>query len=534
MKPSCAPFSGRDQRQHRGDHPDADERDRRDREQQQRRAEVRVREAQAEEERDDREQRAVRSDAVEHGERAHAEQVHGARERGHERVLDRPLPALPGDGLREDLEHDPEVGPDDRADQQDRRLALDVERAAAGLDAVGDEDDRQRVGDRPDEERELPPAVALDQVGCCARPRRAGRWPAAERAWSRCASGRLLVVVLASSSARPVAARNASSSVRRAVAAAQRRRAPRARAGARGRGCRRGRPAPRPRPCRACTAASSCRASRADLADEVLDLALGARVEARRRLVEQQQRRRGQQRARERDLLLHARARGPPSARRRARPGSRRRARISGIAPRASRAAEAVEARRVGEVLGRRQALEERRLDRHAVDEPAHRALLARDVVAEHARAAAARRGAASTSTRTSVDLPEPFWPSTATHSPRASDERDPVERATRVRVRPLRRVNFLVRSTTSTACCTVCSSGTDDVNRARANRPRRCSAMAAGDSRSEEHRHRRYHRRTAGAIRRVRSRRRAGPGGAATRGPRRPRRPDRRRSCSP
>src|SRR4029453_16321736 len=44
----------------------------------------------------------------------------------------------------------------------------------------------------------------------------------------------------------------------------------------------------------------------AHLADELLHLLLGARVEAGRRLVQQQQDRRGQQRARERDLLLHA------------------------------------------------------------------------------------------------------------------------------------------------------------------------------------------------------------------------------------
>ena len=45
---------------------------------------------------------------------------------------------------------------------------------------------------------------------------------------------------------------------------------------------------------------------RPDLADELLHLELRARVEARRRLVEQEQDRRGEQRARERDLLLHA------------------------------------------------------------------------------------------------------------------------------------------------------------------------------------------------------------------------------------
>ena len=34
----------------------------------------------------------------------------------------------------------------------------------AALIALRDEDDRERVRERPEEERELPPAVALDQV----------------------------------------------------------------------------------------------------------------------------------------------------------------------------------------------------------------------------------------------------------------------------------------------------------------------------------------------------------------------------------
>src|SRR3954468_25076034 len=51
-------------------------------------------------------------------------------------------------------------------------------------------------------------------------------------------------------------------------------------------------------------------------------------------------------------------------------------------------------------------------------------------------------------STRTSVDLPEPFWPSTATHSPRATVSET---RSSASRVR-LRRENDLTRSTTSTA----------------------------------------------------------------------------------
>src|SRR5205814_56064 len=58
----------------------------------------------------------------------------------------------------------PEVGPDHGADEQDRRHAVDVDVAALGLDALGDEDDRERVRDRPEEERDVPPDVALDQV----------------------------------------------------------------------------------------------------------------------------------------------------------------------------------------------------------------------------------------------------------------------------------------------------------------------------------------------------------------------------------
>ena len=56
-------------------------------------------------------------------------EVHRARERRHERVLDRALPALPRDRLGEDLEDDPEVRPDDGADQERRRRRVDVDLA---------------------------------------------------------------------------------------------------------------------------------------------------------------------------------------------------------------------------------------------------------------------------------------------------------------------------------------------------------------------------------------------------------------------
>src|SRR3954452_14280242 len=52
-------------------------------------------------------------------------------------------------------------------------------------------------------------------------------------------------------------------------------------------------------------------------------------------------------------------------------------------------------------------------------------------------------------SARTSVDLPEPFWPSTATHSPRATVSET---RSSARREACLRRENDLTRSTTSTA----------------------------------------------------------------------------------
>src|SRR5207247_5811304 len=45
-----------------------------------------------------------------------------------------------------------------------RSQAVDVDRAALCDDALRDEDDRERVRGRPEEERDLPPGVALDEV----------------------------------------------------------------------------------------------------------------------------------------------------------------------------------------------------------------------------------------------------------------------------------------------------------------------------------------------------------------------------------
>ena len=95
-----------------------------------------------------------------------------------------------------------------------------------------------------------------------------------------------------------------------------------------------------------------------DLADELLHLELRARVEACRRLVEEQKHWRRQQRARERDLLLHAARQvlhrlGPPLGREADAIEDAR-----DLAARLSRR-HSVVARRVAEVLRRRHLLEE-------------------------------------------------------------------------------------------------------------------------------------------------------------------------------
>jgi hypothetical protein len=123
-------------------------------------------------------------------------------------------------------------------------------------------------------------------------------------------------------------------------------------------------------------------------ADELLHLELRPRIEAGRRLVEQEQDRRGQERPREGDLLLHpARQvlhRLAAPIRREADPAEdlgHGRARLARRHP--------VEPRGIGQVLGRGHLLEEARLDRDAVDEPADRRRVLHDVVAEDPRLAA-------------------------------------------------------------------------------------------------------------------------------------------------
>src|SRR5438552_2095511 len=125
-----------------------------------------------------------------------------------------------------------------------------------------------------------------------------------------------------------------------------------------------------------------------DLADEVLHLELGARVETRGGLVEEQHHRRGQQCARERDFLLH------PAGKvlhRLVAPLLRKADATEDLGDPVSRLTRRhpVEARGVAQVLGRGHLLEEGRLNGDAVDKALHLAGLAEDVMAEDVRAAA-------------------------------------------------------------------------------------------------------------------------------------------------
>ena len=124
MKPSCMPFSGEISGRTAVIIPIPMNEIEATRAARRARDEVRVAQVEVEEERDDPEEQDRADDPVDDREQPHPEQVDGPRERRHERVLDRPLPALPGDGLGEDLEDHPEVGPDDGADQQSRRRAV--------------------------------------------------------------------------------------------------------------------------------------------------------------------------------------------------------------------------------------------------------------------------------------------------------------------------------------------------------------------------------------------------------------------------
>ena len=100
---------------------------------------------------------------------------------------------------------------------------------------------------------------------------------------------------------------------------------------------------------------------------------------------------------------------------------------------------QAVEAGRVAEVLDRRHALEERRLDRDPVDQPLHARGLANTSM-PNTSALPPSCSSSVDSRRTSVDFPEPFWPRMATHSPRAIRKLRPCSAATRRRGRSRRR----------------------------------------------------------------------------------------------
>ena len=118
------------------------------------------------------------------------------------------------------------------------------------------------------------------------------------------------------------------------------------------------------------------------IAHERLHLALASDVESRRGLVEEEQHRRGQERPRDRDLLLHAARklleRLAHALRLDAEPSQDRRDLRSRRLWR-----KTVQPPGVHEVLHRRQLLEEGGLNGHAVDEPLHGELVARHVEAE-------------------------------------------------------------------------------------------------------------------------------------------------------
>src|SRR5207249_4795527 len=120
----------------------------------------------------------------------------------------------------------------------------------------------------------------------------------------------------------------------------------------------------------------------AHLLDERLHLLLRAWIEAGRRLVEQEQDGCGQQRSRQRHLLLHAPRevlhRIAAAVAREADAAQDLRDLVASV-----RGAHPVEARRVAEVLDGGHLLEEGRLDRDTVDEPANGTRLAEGVVAE-------------------------------------------------------------------------------------------------------------------------------------------------------
>src|SRR5436190_9559178 len=100
-------------------------------------------------------------------------------------------------------------------------------------------------------------------------------------------------------------------------------------------------------------------------------------------------------------------------------------------------------------------------------------------------------------SSRTSVELPEPFCPRIATHSPRSIANETPSSAGTRLRLRrrpdrvASRRKNSLRRLSTSTANIYCSYQALDGTQKQRT--PRRTAGRRAQESESAEEQHRRF-----------------------------------------
>jgi hypothetical protein len=107
------------QRQDRGEHPDADEAERAEQHERDGGAGVCCRQVQLREEQDQRDEddRSV-DEAVDHRVQHGSEQLRRAPDGRHHRVLERAFPSLDGDRFRDPAEHDRQVVPEDRPDHQ--------------------------------------------------------------------------------------------------------------------------------------------------------------------------------------------------------------------------------------------------------------------------------------------------------------------------------------------------------------------------------------------------------------------------------
>src|SRR4029077_20066586 len=101
------------------------------------------------------------------GEQADAHQVRRAADRRHERVLDGPLPPLPGDRVRRLHEDEREVAPQQRADQKVELRSAQVEPDAARAERAqsrGEEADGEDTDHAVEKPHDLPPPVTADRV----------------------------------------------------------------------------------------------------------------------------------------------------------------------------------------------------------------------------------------------------------------------------------------------------------------------------------------------------------------------------------